>query len=229
MSQTLTLPIIQKILAQFERAEVRYCHWKSNAFIGSSASGRNDLDLLVARESRDAFLTIFPIFMVTQFMFIKIDANLIDLTLKVREKTLLGGASVVLMCGLAWIMVSLGFGVNGSCICIILGRSVMSVGYPYLVRKYIGKVLPSDGLKTLRLSLATGIFYLEAFLMASAVGIRMERTPLGWIQFVGIVGGTFVGTSSVAFWGGFTMAQRLDVFRRVQRLFARSAPKQAAL
>lgn len=43
-----TLELVTRLCEALERAEVRYCHWKSNQALDRSASGENDLDLLVA-------------------------------------------------------------------------------------------------------------------------------------------------------------------------------------
>jgi len=49
------LPLIGELLQALSTAGVRYCHWKSNAAIDRSASGDNDLDLLVGRSDLGAF------------------------------------------------------------------------------------------------------------------------------------------------------------------------------
>ncbi|HEU0246278.1 MAG TPA: hypothetical protein VFR38_04260 [Gaiellaceae bacterium] len=49
------LDLIARLAAQLEEAGIRYCHWKSNAAIDRSASGDNDLDLLVHREDVRSF------------------------------------------------------------------------------------------------------------------------------------------------------------------------------
>jgi thymidylate kinase len=48
--ENLPLPLILRLAGLLEESGVRYCHWKSNAAIERSASGDNDLDLLVHRE-----------------------------------------------------------------------------------------------------------------------------------------------------------------------------------
>jgi thymidylate kinase len=44
------LPLVLAVGRHLEESGVAYCHWKSNAAIDRSASGDNDLDLLVHRE-----------------------------------------------------------------------------------------------------------------------------------------------------------------------------------
>lgn len=49
------LGIIQLLCQRLEDEQVSYCHWKSNEAIARSASGENDLDLLVRRQSASNF------------------------------------------------------------------------------------------------------------------------------------------------------------------------------
>ena len=44
-----TLELVSSLCRALEEAEIHYCHWKSNESLDRSASGENDLDLLVSR------------------------------------------------------------------------------------------------------------------------------------------------------------------------------------
>lgn len=52
------LEIIVRLVERLERADVGYCHWKSNEAIARSESGENDLDLLVARDDAGRFAEV---------------------------------------------------------------------------------------------------------------------------------------------------------------------------
>ncbi len=49
------LPLIQRFCTALDEADILYCHWKSNAALDRSASGLNDLDLLISRQARQRF------------------------------------------------------------------------------------------------------------------------------------------------------------------------------
>lgn len=49
------LELVTRLCAALERSDVRYCHWKSNQALDRSASGENDLDLLVDRSGVGRF------------------------------------------------------------------------------------------------------------------------------------------------------------------------------
>jgi thymidylate kinase len=52
------LPLIKELCNRLIENRVEYCHWKSNAALHLSASGENDLDLLIDRGHADKFAKI---------------------------------------------------------------------------------------------------------------------------------------------------------------------------
>ena len=52
------LGLVVELCRELAERQVSYCHWKSNESLHLSASGANDLDLLVARRDAQAFLEI---------------------------------------------------------------------------------------------------------------------------------------------------------------------------
>lgn len=57
-SHSLTLNLIHKLCRILKKEGINYCHWKSNAALDRSASGENDLDLLIARDHIQRFTEI---------------------------------------------------------------------------------------------------------------------------------------------------------------------------
>jgi thymidylate kinase len=49
------LELVSSLCRALQDAGIRYCHWKSNESLDRSASGENDLDLLVLRSDADRF------------------------------------------------------------------------------------------------------------------------------------------------------------------------------
>jgi hypothetical protein len=47
--------LVQELCKLMELEGITYCHWKSNNALDRSASGINDLDLLVSRADTDQF------------------------------------------------------------------------------------------------------------------------------------------------------------------------------
>lgn len=55
MVEQVTLPLIDQLCRLLAKADIVYCHWKSNDMLERSASGDNDLDLLVCRSDAERF------------------------------------------------------------------------------------------------------------------------------------------------------------------------------
>jgi thymidylate kinase len=58
MENQVVLNLVIMLCRTLEANKINYCHWKSNAFLDRSASGRNDLDLLVDRIHAQCFTEI---------------------------------------------------------------------------------------------------------------------------------------------------------------------------
>jgi thymidylate kinase len=58
LSARPTIALVRDLCAALEADGVRYCHWKSNAFLDRSRTGDNDLDLLIDRADADRFAAL---------------------------------------------------------------------------------------------------------------------------------------------------------------------------
>lgn len=58
MKELQTLNIIRELMEALDAERIVYCHWKSNAMLDRSATGENDLDLLINRSDVSRFTTI---------------------------------------------------------------------------------------------------------------------------------------------------------------------------
>lgn len=58
MSKKSELFIVRELCEELVQNGINYCHWKSNAALDRSASGENDLDLLIDRADFQAFIEI---------------------------------------------------------------------------------------------------------------------------------------------------------------------------
>ena len=58
MEQQPTLDLVRDLCKELNTKGIAYCHWKSNAMLDRSASGENDLDLLIKRADAQRFTHI---------------------------------------------------------------------------------------------------------------------------------------------------------------------------
>jgi len=95
----------------------------------------------VGREEYYAGLipTLLVVLVVIQFVLIRNDANFIDLTLRLRRKVLLGFFVSYAFNRFSCCIDGLfQLGIVGLCFGLIVGRSILSVGYPFLVGRFLG-------------------------------------------------------------------------------------------
>ena len=156
--------------------------------------------------------TLLIMFMVTQLVLIRNDANIIDLTLKLSRKVLIGMLSAGLSLVLAGILVGpLKLGVIGLCVGFIAGRSILSIGYPWIVGRAIGIPLSSQLKSALRPALTTFLLF------TLALGLGEFYTASTWIGLVLAVGVTVVPVSLLAFYAGVPAEQRKHLLDRAWR------------
>ena len=161
------------------------------------------------------------VLVVTQFVFIRNDANVIDLTLRLSQKVLLGLLSVALSLLAAAILVEyLRLGIVGLCLGIVAGRLLLSLGYPLLVGRSLDVRFSTQLRGALRPAFVTLALY--------SVAARTDRL---WSGHPGIIGGGWIGFALsvaltgglallLAFYGGLSREQRGNIVKRVRMAVA---------
>ena len=82
--------------------------------------------------------TMLIVIMALQLAFIRLDANVIDLTLNVKNKTVLSGISIGASLLFSWLLMHhFDMGIVGLCLGFILGRSLLSFYYPRLIAGFM--------------------------------------------------------------------------------------------
>ena len=161
--------------------------------------------------------TVMICVMVLQFALIRVDSNVIDLTLQVRAKVLLGLASAALVVGLKVLPVGpADLGIPGVVAALILGRAPLSVAYPVL----IGRLLRLRG--AVRVQAVWRPALASAALFAGAVEIREHTGDPGWIPLVLVGCLTAALALALAYAAGLTAQQRRRLRVRLLRTVTRS-------
>ena len=120
--------------------------------------------------------TLAIVAMSMQFVHIQIDGNVLNLTLRMRTRVLLGGVSAALSVGAAAFAVgSLGLGVLGLCGGFMLGRALLTLTYPWLVGRALGVSLGRQLLGVVRPLLASIALGAAALALVPQVGAE------GWL------------------------------------------------
>ncbi len=151
--------------------------------------------------------------MVMQLVVIRNDANIIDLTLDIRRKVLIGVLSVMLSVALASVLIRyFNGGIVGLCVGFIAGRAILSLGYPLMIGRTLGISPLSQFKSVLRPAPITALLFSLATILGDSV------TAGGWLELILLVGATFCGVLLLAFYSGLTGGQRTRLLGRVRRL-----------
>lgn len=147
-----------------------------------------------------------------QFVFIRTDANIIDLTLDLRRKVLLGLASAGLSAAIAAVLVSrYEMGIAGVALGYIAGQSVLSVSYPRIVGRFLGLSLGSQLRGALRPAFVTALLCGALATLGHLWAVR------SWPALGLTAGVTTVSSSALILYTGLTAGQRERFLRRLRR------------
>ena len=161
--------------------------------------------------------TLLILLMVTQLVFIRNDANIIDLTLNLSRKVLLGLLSVVLSVGLAILLVRrFETGISGLVVGLIAGRLVLSLAYPLIIGRFLVLSFKTQLLGILRPALITGLF----FWFSLQVAVMFSTLIDSWLRFIFAVPVTAGLVVLLAFVAGLTRDQQGSMLGRAQKIFS---------
>ena len=160
---------------------------------------------------------------VTQFILIQNDSYIIDLTLHLRRKVQIGALSVVLSLLFAGLLVGyFRLGVAGLCLGLIAGRSILSIGYPVLIGRFLQVPFQSQIRATLRPALVTALFFSLALGLDFLLYLNNLIFSIGWIGLFLWVGMTALIVFALAFWLGLSSNQRKLIFLRISVMLSLS-------
>jgi O-antigen/teichoic acid export membrane protein len=155
--------------------------------------------------------TVLICVMVTQLALIRVDANVIDLTLRVRAKVLLGLFSALLGAGLG-ILLAHRYEIPGLVTGFILGRLPLTIAYPVLVGRLLERPHAVDARAVWRPALAS------VLLGVLAVAARPHVGADGWFSLI-VLGSLSAGALLLlAYVLGLTPTQRRSVRSRLTRV-----------
>lgn len=156
------------------------------------------------------------VLLMTQMIFIRYQASIVDVTLDIRAKVQWGALSTLVSVALAII-----FGAHfesqiaGVMVGLIIGRLILSVLYPMLVRKTLKKGSPITWkgiMDFLRLTGVMGFLYGAAYYLANQ--IMIDR----WYELLVHALLSILVVFCVCFWVGFSIDQRKSMVMRARQL-----------
>lgn len=198
------------------RNEIMTITWFIVTVAGSTMLlwNRSFVGLWVGKEYYSgAISNLLIILMVSQFVFIRNDANILDLTLDLRPKVVVGFISAALSVCLSVILVGfLKLGIIGLTIGFICGQSIISIGYPLLIGRFL-KISPSSQLKdVVRPAIITIISFGLVSIFSDSLVVN------SWLLLIIFVGLTVSGLSLSCFYIGMTREQRTVLLERARKV-----------
>ena len=163
-----------------------------------------------------AMTNLLIIIMILQFAFIRNDASIIDLTLELRNKVLLGILSAAVSIVVAVVLIrELDMGIEGLALGFIAGRAIVGIAYPWNVCRSLGL----SPLAQLRGALRP--LLLSALLFAAAVAVSPLVTVGSWLALIPGAALSLAGFATAAFRLGLGSQQRARLSKRARQVLQR--------
>jgi O-antigen/teichoic acid export membrane protein len=160
---------------------------------------------------------------VMQLVFIRSDANIIDLTLRLSQKVLLGLVSVMVSIVSASVMVGyFNMGIVGLCLGIILGRLILTIGYPLLISRYLEASVWQQLQAMIRPMAVTLLLFVGAIGVDQLLPTVTWPGAQSWLGFFFLAGLSASLILALSFFAGLTSEQRANILLRVRMVYSRS-------
>ena len=202
------------------RAEINSFIWLTGTALGASILlwNRMFMGLWVGVDHYAGTLpNLLIVVSAVQLALIRSDGNVIDLTLKMSQKVLLGMLSVAVSVAAASLMVGVfKQGIVGLCLGIMGGRLIISLGYPMLIGRFLGTTLPAQLKGTLRPVMVTILLFAAAAALDRLFSSVAWSGARGWALFFLSAGTTGVLMMLFSFYAGLSQERRSGMLRRVR-------------
>jgi glycosyltransferase involved in cell wall biosynthesis len=153
--------------------------------------------------------------MIIQFIFIRTDAQIIDLTLQMRTKVILAFISTVVSLGGAAVALEAGYGIAGLAGGVIAGRMILTIAYPLIVGRALGQHVAEQLRGAVRPVVVMALF----FAAAAVLGPRI--TTDSWFVLVAGSGATALVALVASAFLGLPSLRRRELVARARKVVTR--------
>lgn len=196
------------------RFEMMTVSWLLLAAVGSTILlwNRSFISLWVGPQHYSGFWANFlMVLMIVQLIFIRNDSYVIDLTLQLREKVLMAVVAAVISIVLSVLLIPR-LGIAGLCLGMILGRLALTISYPFVINKQLGRSSKSESTDALRpAAVMTVMFMVSAYLGR----VLLAESWLIWALGSGL---SFALALSIGLTAGLRRESRNAIVKRLTML-----------
>ena len=206
------------------RGEIMSITWLIITAVGSSILlwNRSFVSLWSGPEHYvGAFPTLLIVIVVSQFVVLRNDSNVIDVSLKLRNKVLLGLFSAALSIAIAAALVEFyNLGIVGISLGLLIGRLILSISYPVMVGRYLHIPLMSQLKALVRPLLVMVVLFTACYLAEQSRPAVLTAT--NWFALALGAGLTGLVVLVTAYFVGLSRNQQNNLLRRLRAVFKTS-------
>ncbi|MFN8444487.1 MAG: hypothetical protein U0175_27125 [Caldilineaceae bacterium] len=154
---------------------------------------------------------------VCQFVLIRSDANIIDLTLDLTQKVLIGLLSAAIsVIASAALIKFFDLGIIGLVLGVMLGRSILSFVYPIMIGRFLGIGFSSQWKGVIQPIFISAVLFLGATWLENMAFMQRTTQHVSWIGLAPLVGITALIAAALAFGTGLNGRQQGLIINRVR-------------
>jgi O-antigen/teichoic acid export membrane protein len=205
------------------RSEIMALSWLALTFLGTTVLLWNQvfLRLWVGNDHYSGNISnLLVVIFLVQFALIQNDANIINLSLKIQSKVMIGSLSIILSLVIAAILVGqFNFGTVGLLIGFIIGRTILSIGYPILVGCFLNVSMSSQIKSSIRPIIIMSLLFIPATVMSDSLAQSFSQSGLfGWLLFGFSACISAIVFLIISFYTGLTASQRKRIINRLRAI-----------
>jgi O-antigen/teichoic acid export membrane protein len=193
------------------RGEMMRLSWLVLTAMGATILlwNRSFINLWVGPEHyAGAWANLLIVLLMVQLIFIRNDAFVIDLTLQMREKVVVGAIASVLSIALSAILIPR-WGIVGLCLGMIAGRLLLSVAYPLIVNRQLEQPRRLPLRSLLRPGVVMGLMFAGSTYLGQSLVVN------NWVVWFICGGASFGLALCVAMFTGLNADARRPLVKRL--------------
>ena len=196
------------------RIEMMTVSWLVLAAVGSTILlwNRSFIYLWVGPQHYSGFwANLLMVLMIVQLIYIRNDSYFIDLTLQLREKVIMAVVATIISISFSALLIPR-LGIAGLCLGMIVGRLALTISYPLVINKQLGRSIRPELIDALRPAAVITLMFIVSSYLGSVLLAE------SWIIWAACSGLSFTLALGVGVSAGLRRESRKALIRRLTML-----------